>query len=64
MYRKMEDAAVRDEFHARWGGMVREATPMLVVYPHMALVPAFAITSLVMGFNLVADGLQDLADGG
>lgn len=47
-----------------WGGMVREATPMLVVYPHMALVPAFAITSLVMGFNLVADGLQDLADGG
>lgn len=45
-----------------WGGMVREATPLLVVYPHMALFPAAAIITLVMGFNLVADGLQEVAD--
>ena len=43
-----------------WGGMVREATPMLIVFPHMALIPCFAIISLVLGFNLLADGLQDL----
>lgn len=47
-----------------WGGMVREGTPMLIVYPHMALFPALAITSLVMGFNLIADDLQEAADGG
>lgn len=46
-----------------WGGMVREATPLLTVYPHMALFPAAAILSLVLGFNLVADGLQELGDG-
>lgn len=45
-----------------WGGMVREATPLLIVYPHMALFPAAAIITLVMGFNLVADGLQEVAD--
>jgi peptide/nickel transport system permease protein len=43
-----------------WGGMVREATPMLLVFPHMALFPCLAIVSLVLGFNLLADGLQDL----
>lgn len=46
-----------------WGGMVREATPMLIVYPHMALFPSVAIISLVMGFNLVADGLQERVHG-
>lgn len=45
-----------------WGGMVRDGTPMLVIYPHMALFPAFAIITLVMGFNLIADGLQEIAD--
>ncbi len=42
-----------------WGGMVREATPMLTVFPHMALFPCLAIASLVLGFNLIADGLQE-----
>ncbi len=43
-----------------WGGMVREGTPMLIVFPHMALLPCLAIVTLVLGFNLLADGLQDL----
>lgn len=43
-----------------WGGMVREGTPMLSVYPHMALFPCAAIITLAMGFNLLADGLQEL----
>jgi peptide/nickel transport system permease protein len=45
-----------------WGGMVREGTPMMVAFPHMSLFPAIAIITLVMGFNLVADGLQELSD--
>ena len=44
-----------------WGGMVQEATPMLTVFPLMALFPAFALISLVLGFNLLADGLNELA---
>jgi len=48
--------------HPDWGGMVREGTPMMVAFPHMSLIPAFAIITLVMGFNLVADGLQELSD--
>jgi peptide/nickel transport system permease protein len=44
-----------------WGGMVQEATPMLIVFPLMALFPAFALISLVLGFNLLADGLNELA---
>ncbi|MBL8705867.1 MAG: ABC transporter permease [Rhodospirillales bacterium] len=42
-----------------WGGMVREGAPMLIAFPHMALFPCFAIISLVLGFNLLADGLQE-----
>ncbi len=44
-----------------WGGMVQEATPMLIVFPLMALFPALALISLVLGFNLLADGLNELA---
>lgn len=43
-----------------WGGMVREGTPALIAFPHMALFPCFAIITLVLGFNLLADGLQEL----
>jgi len=44
-----------------WGGMVHQATAMMTVYPHMALYPAIAIVSLVLGFNLLADGLTELS---
>lgn len=44
-----------------WGGMVQEATPMLTVYPFMALFPAGALISLVLGFNLLADGINELS---
>ena len=43
-----------------WGGMVKDAYAMLSVWPHMALIPCFAISSLVVGFNLLADGLREL----
>jgi len=44
-----------------WGGMVQQATPMLTVYPEMALFPVLALVSLVLGFNLLADGLNELS---
>ncbi len=44
-----------------WGGMVKQATSMITVYPHMALYPAFALVSLMLGFNLLADGLTELS---
>jgi peptide/nickel transport system permease protein len=47
--------------NADWGTMVKEGTAMISVRPHMALIPAFAIISLVLGFNLLADGLRELS---
>ena len=42
-----------------WGGMVKESTTVLNVWPVMALAPSAAIVSLVLGFNLLADGLRE-----
>lgn len=44
-----------------WGGMVKQGAAMLTVYPHMSLYPVFALVSLVLGFNLLADGLTELS---
>lgn len=44
-----------------WGGMVKDATTLISTYPHMALIPSFAITSLVLGFNLLADGIREVS---
>ncbi len=44
-----------------WGGMVQQATPMITVYPLMAVLPCIAIVTLVLGFNLLADGLNELS---
>jgi len=42
-----------------WGGMVNEARQLAMAFPHMALIPCIAISSLVLGFNLMADGLNE-----
>ncbi|MCL4768078.1 MAG: ABC transporter permease [Hyphomicrobiaceae bacterium] len=42
-----------------WGGMVKEAYGMIFVWPHMTLIPAAAISSLVIGFNFLAAGLRE-----
>lgn len=44
-----------------WGTMVKEGTTMISVRPHMSLFPAIAIVTLVLGFNLLADGLRELS---
>jgi len=44
-----------------WGGMVKDTYSMMSVYPHMSLFPAAAISSLVIGFNMLADGLREIS---
>ena len=43
-----------------WGGMVKDSYALMSIFPHMALIPCAAITSLVVGFNLLADGIREL----
>ncbi len=42
-----------------WGGMVKDTYAMMLSHPHMTLFPCIAISSLVVGFNLLADGLRE-----
>jgi len=43
-----------------WGGMVKETYGMMSVWPHMSLIPCAAISSLTIGFNLLAVGLREI----
>ena len=43
-----------------WGGMVKETYGYLQVWPNMVMIPCAAISSLVIGFNLLADGLREI----
>ena len=45
-----------------WGSMVKDTYGMMSVWPHMSLVPCAAISSMVVGFNLLAIGLREDAD--
>lgn len=44
-----------------WGSMVAESRAMITFAPWMAVFPAIAISSLVLGFNLLADGLREIS---
>ena len=44
-----------------WGGMISESKQMAMAFPHMAVFPAIAISSLILGFNLLADGLREIS---
>jgi peptide/nickel transport system permease protein len=44
-----------------WGGMVKDTYSMMAVYPFMSLFPCAAISSLVIGFNLLADGIREIS---
>ncbi len=43
-----------------WGLMVEDAMALLESEPHLMLAPALAISSLVLGINLAAEGLTEL----
>ena len=44
-----------------WGGMVNQTRQMAMAFPHMTLYPCIAISSLILGFNLLADGLREIS---
>ncbi|MDP6786265.1 MAG: ABC transporter permease [Rhodospirillales bacterium] len=44
-----------------WGGMINETRQMALAFPHMSVFPCVAISSLILGFNLLADGLREIS---
>jgi peptide/nickel transport system permease protein len=46
-----------------WGLMIKEAakTAMLFKFSYMLIVPALSVSSLILGFNLMADGLREMS---
>lgn len=42
-----------------WGSTINDGRKLLTMYLHPALPPAFALLSLVLGLNLLADGLRE-----
>jgi peptide/nickel transport system permease protein len=44
-----------------WGAMIAESVPMGAFAGHAMVVPAIAVSSLVLGFNLLADGLREIS---
>ena len=42
-----------------WGSTINDGRRLLSAYPHPALPPAFALMTLVLGLNLLADGLRE-----
>ena len=44
-----------------WGGMINETRSMALVFPWMSIFPCLAISSLVLGLNLLADGLREVS---
>jgi peptide/nickel transport system permease protein len=46
-----------------WGLMIKEAAPVALLwkYSYMLIVPALAVSSLILGFNLTADGLREMS---
>src|SRR5579883_445551 len=46
-----------------WGLMIKEAAKvaMLWKFAYMLLIPALSVSSLILGFNLMADGLREMS---
>ena len=47
---------------ASWGRMLADAQTLVSIAPHVALVPGLAILLMVLGLNLMGDGLRDRYD--
>jgi peptide/nickel transport system permease protein len=45
-----------------WGAMLSDGRLFLLVAPHVATFPGVAIALMVLGFNLLGDGLRDALD--
>merc|ERR1711969_84707 len=42
-----------------WGTTINAGRKLLSIFPHPAIAPAVALLSLVLGLNLLADGLRE-----
>jgi ABC-type dipeptide/oligopeptide/nickel transport system permease subunit len=47
---------------ASWGLMLKEVTPFLQLQPMAAFFPGLTISLIILGFNLLGDGLRDVLD--
>jgi peptide/nickel transport system permease protein len=47
---------------ASWGRMLADAQTLTSIAPHTALIPGLAIVLMVLGWNLLGDGLRDWLD--
>lgn len=45
-----------------WGIMIAQGRNLFRTHPHMVLFPGLAVFTLVIGFNLLGDGLRDFLD--
>jgi peptide/nickel transport system permease protein len=45
-----------------WGKMLADSQTLIVLAPHLALIPGLAIVFTVLGLNLMGDGLRDVFD--
>ena len=45
-----------------WGRMLADSQTMTAIAPHMAVFPGMAILLMVLGLNLLGDGLRDALD--
>jgi len=48
--------------HPSWGNMLSSARKVMMLAPWTAIYPGLAIMLLVLGFNLLGDGLRDIMD--
>lgn len=47
---------------ASWGRMLAEAQTLIYTNPNLAILPGLAIILMVLGLNLMGDGMRDLLD--
>jgi peptide/nickel transport system permease protein len=45
-----------------WGKMLADSQTLIVLAPHLAIIPGLSIVLTVLGLNLLGDGLRDLFD--
>ncbi|MGB1025128.1 MAG: ABC transporter permease [Rhodospirillaceae bacterium] len=44
-----------------WGTMIAETRGLIFSFPYMTVIPCIAISSLVLGLNLLADGIREIS---
>ncbi|MCC6469439.1 MAG: ABC transporter permease [Alphaproteobacteria bacterium] len=44
-----------------WGSMINETRQFALIFPYMVVSPCLAVSSLVLGLNLLADGLREIS---